>query len=94
MDDPDLESVAVEAKVTFDPAQEPFDRGVGPNGAPAARSAAGPREPCFEAGLIRLLGETLEASPVRSLKPLQDLGLGHEPIPPLAGRSAGNLSFS
>src|SRR6185312_15125911 len=73
----DLESVAVETEVAIDPAQEPLDGRVGPDGPAAAPGAVRFDDTRLESGLVGPPEQPLEAPPVGPLELLQCLSLRH-----------------
>lgn len=82
MDDPHLESVAVEAEVAGDEAEEPLDRRIAADGAAAPTGAAGADSPLLQAGAVGLLHQSIEATPMGTLQPSQGFGLNHRfPFP-------------
>lgn len=77
VDDPHLESIPIETKMAVDAPEKPLDGRVGPDRTASPRSASSSGKSRLETRLIGFLREPLEAPPVGSLEPLQDLGLGH-----------------
>jgi len=69
--DSDLEGIAVQAEVPFNPAYKPFHPGVRANGAAPASGSVSARQPSVEPLLIRPPNESLERAPVRALDLLE-----------------------